>query len=351
MLFSLSGCKSKARFDSYGLRSIEIRMDPEDAGSLTAAATAHIDFPASVLIDGDEHRAMISAAGATSARSSRKSFNIKLKDGDYRGAKKFRISAAVEDQSMIRSLLALEVFSAAGVATSWAEPAFVHLNDRILGLYTAIERIDDDFFTNRGIDWERLYTAEGDADFGPTFEGRIDIAFTGKPEPANLSAMIALRRTLSIADENAFIDAVFRILDRENVVNYMAGAQIANHFDGFNKNLFYYQLTGSHLIRLAPWDFDLDWKDRSEIESWYLNHLFVRIGRIAPLRAEIQGRITTLLAGNASEAILRARISEWKAQMSEAYSHDPWLGRSGKSLDVEAEKLAQAVSERISRIR
>lgn len=326
-------------------------MDPEDMGGLYGGATAHISFPAKILIDGDERRASISATGATTARSPRKSFNLRLKDGDFRGAKEFRLAAVTGDTSMIRPLIATEVFASAGVATSWAEPAFVYLNERILGLYIALEKVDEDFFSNRGISWDRIFYAEGDADFGPTFEGRLEVAMSGKPKPANLSAMLALRRTLAIADEKEFTNAVFRILDRESVVNYMAAAQIVNHYDGFNKNLFYYQLTDSHLIQLAPWDFDLDLRpERSEIESWYLNHLFVRIGKIAPVRAEIQGKISTLLSGNASEAILRARISEWKTRMSDAYAHDPWLGRSGKSIEVEAARLTQALNERITRI-
>lgn len=325
-------------------------MNPEDVGDLYASAPRHISFPAKVFIDGEMRRAVISARGVTTVHSPRKSFNVKLEEGDFHGAKEFRLSASPDDSSLLRTLMAVEVFSEAGVTTSWAEPAYVYLNERVLGLYIVLELVDDDFFSRRGIDWERLYSALGDADFGPTFESRVEIAVSGKPKPANIYAMLALRRTLEISDDGEFTAAIFRILDRGDVVNYMAAAQITDHFDGFNKNLFYYQLADSHLMRLAPWDYDLDWQNRSEVESWHLNYLFTRIGKSVTVRAEIQGRISTLLSGNLSEASLISRIAYWKGRIAEAYTHDPWLGGNGKSLNSEASALEQAVSARISRI-
>jgi spore coat protein H len=349
---SLSGCKAKQRYDSYGLRSVEIRMEPEAAGGLYASAYDHVEYPAKVLIDGEEHDAVVSAAGSSTVRSPRKSFNVRLVDGDFRGAEEFRLAGLVSDLTKIRPLLALEVFAAAGSPASWAEPAFVYLNDRVLGLYVAIERVDADYFRNRAIPLERYISAEGDADFKPGFEGRIDSAFSGRPKPANLEVMIALYRTLAITDDAEFETAVFRILERSSVVNYMAGAKVLNHFDGFNKNLFYYEVTGSPLLHLAPWDFDLIWAlDRSGVPTpWYLNRLFARIGALTSVSAEIDGKVSTLVGGPLSRATVFSRIEYWKSRITEAYAHDPFLGKSGKLIDEEMTKLTQAVDRWYDRI-
>lgn len=341
-----SGCTTKARYESYGLRSVEIRMDDEDVGGLYGGAAAHVDFPATVVIDGEEFRARVKGAGATSVRNPRKSLTLTLNEGSFRDAKKIRLAAAVGDRSMIRPLLGFEALVNAGIPTPWAEPVFVHLNERILGLYIAVETIEDEFFESRGIAWERVFEAKGDADFGKSFEGRLGVAFDSKPNPNDPSAMLALLRTLDIADDAAFTAAIFRVLDRSAVVNYMAANQVINNFDGFNKNLFYIQDPETHLMRLAPWDLDLSWPGRTG-DAWNLNVLFSRIGRIIPLRTEIDARITTLLAGPLAKSVLLARLEAFKTQIASAYDHDPWLGRGGRSLDEEAAALAQLVSDRI----
>jgi spore coat protein H len=342
---SLSGCKAKQRYDSHGLRSIEIRMESEAAGGLYASAYDHVEYPAEVLIDGEEYDAVVSAAGSSTVRSPRKSFNVKLADGDFRGSEEFRLAGLVSDLTKVRPLIALEVFAAAGAPASWAEPAFVYLNDRVLGLYIAIERVDKDYFRNREIPLVRYISAEGDADFKPGFEGRIDSAFSGRPKPANLEVMVALYRTLAIPNDKEFESAVFRILDRTSVINYMVGTKILNHFDGFNKNLFYFEVAGSPLLHLAPWDFDLIWAiDRTGVPApWYLNRLFSRMAALPSVSTEIDGKVAILVADSLSESAILSRVEFWKTRMAEAYAHDPFLGKSGKSIDEEVAKLIRAI--------
>jgi len=325
-------------------------MDDEDIGALYNSAPAHVEYPAEVVIDGTPYRAGIQAAGATTVLNPRKSFTLKLKgDALYRGTKEIRLAAAVGDRSMIRPLLSFEMFASAGVPASWAEHAFVHLNERILGVYIAIESVEDEYFTNRGIAWSRIFSAKGDADFGKSFEGRLDRAFDSKPKPANLATMISVLRTLDFADDTEFAAGLFRIFDRTSVVNYMAAAQVINHFDGFNKNLFYYQTPVSNRLHLVPWDLDLTWPTRNE-DAWNQNVLFTRIGRISSLRSEIDARITALIAGPFAKATLLARITAIKTGIRDGFEHDPWLGRAGISLDERAAELADRLSERVDNL-
>ncbi len=345
-----TGCKTRANFDSHGLKKLEIRMKPEYVGALYGSATAGEEYPATLFIDGEEHEIKISAAGNSSIRAPKKSFNLKLKDGRYRGAQEFRLTTAINDRSLMRPLLSLEVFRAAGLPASWAEPCFAYLNDTVLGLYLAIEKVDADFYQNRDILWDRTYEAKGNADFGPTFEARIDVAIASRPKPEDPTAMIAIVRTMAVADDDAFMSALFRILDRESVIDYMAASQLAARWDGFNKNLFYYRNPHSGRIFLVPWDFDLDWGPDWALapEAWSLNRLYSRLGKIPSFRAEVDQRLDELLAGDASEAILTAKLGEWKTLIADGFAHDPWLGRAGLSLEAEFVRLETIVRNRIA---
>lgn len=345
-----TGCSTKANFESHGLKKFEIRMKPEFVGALYGGATAGEEYPATLFVDGEEHEIKISAAGNSSIRSPKKSFNLKLRDGKYRGAKEFRISTAINDRSLMRPLLSIEVFKAAGLPTSWAEPCFAYLNDTVLGLYLAIELVDSDFYKKRDLLWDRTYEAKGNADFGPTFEARIDSAISSRPKPEDPTAMIAVVRTMAVADDDAFMAALFRILDRDSVIAYMAASQLAARWDGFNKNLYYYRNPNSGRIFLVPWDFDLDWGPDWALapEAWALNRLYTRLGKIPSFRAEVDAKLDALLAGDASEMNLTTLLATWKSQIAEAYANDPWLGRAGHSLDDEFTRLEAVVRNRIA---
>lgn len=360
----LSSCSAKQKFDGHGLRAIEIRVKEDLVDEVWSGAMRKIDIPGHVWIDGQKHAMRLEAAGATSIRASKKSWDLKFQDdagiqwqgqGQSQGkrAREVRLSSMVADPTFLRSLLALEVFRAAGSMTSSAEPVFLHLNDRKLGLYILVEKIDEDFLLNRALELRRIFIAQGGADFSPSMATQIEQFYSTKPKPSQLEMILALGRTLSITDDAAFETEVFRYLDRSATISYLAGARVTNHWDGFNKNLHLIQTKDSPLLRPLPWDLDQAWRTdlSNATDPWALNLLFSRVASLPSVRAEWSAKVVTLLAGEAAPAALRARAEFWKARISEAYAVDPVLGLQGRSLDSETEQLLGEIAAWIEQIK
>lgn len=347
------GCGERPRFSDHGLKKIEIRMDSERVGEVFGGARRRIEVPGHAWIDGETRRVTLEAAGATSIQAPKKSWDLKFQDGEWNGSSEVRLSAMTADPSLLRALVAAEVFRAAGVYTPEIEPVYIFLNETPLGLYLLIEKIRSDFFKKRGEALRRLYTAEGDSGFTPGTIPRIERYFSTKPSPSDFEPMIALAQTVLIEELGTFEGEVFKHIDRSSVVNYMAAAQIVNHWDGFNKNLHYIQTEKSFAFLLAAWDLDQVWRSdlTSSLTPWDGNLLFSRLMMIPSVKDAIEAKVSELLQGAASESNLEERVNHWKDVIRQGYESDPTLGRSGRVLDEKADSLMGDIRGRLAQLR
>ena len=327
-------------------------MESEDVGELFRSATQKIEYPAKVLIDGATHTVMLQAAGDSTIREPKKSFNMIYEDGQtYQNADEVRLGTTIRDTSMLRTLLSVEVFKQAGTQASHVEPAFFYINDTLMGLYFLIERVNGSFFKNHKLHSERYYSMQANADFSPSMALRIEDAFSGSPKPANLEAMRLLAQIATVPSDIDFENQVFAVLDRESVIRYMTGSLLINHYDGFIKNMFLYQATGHSLLQLVAWDFDSDWVAREPaLAPWDTSILFNRIANLPTIHTAVFTRAKALIAGTASYAALNTKLDAWKAQIREAYEHDPILGQMGHKIDDEEASLLSIIQDRYTQI-
>lgn len=350
---ALAACDDEPRFPGHGLRSFEIRMSEDYAGEMLGGASQHIEYPATVWVDGKSHPALVSAAGATSIQETKKSFNVEFQDGyAINGSSDVRLATTIKDRSMLRSLIGYEVFRATGLEVPRAEPVFVYLNSLVMGLYIETEKINEDFFVARGMRIDRMFSSDGEADFASDFGSRLAVCMKVEFGPDDLEPILEITRVQTIGDETEFEREIFRRIDRESLVRYLTGARLLNHWDGFNKNVYWYALADDPVLRFAPWDLDnilvLGWN--ADPEVWAKNHLFLRLGRLPSVAAEVDARVAALLAGDASAARLRARANEWAARIADAYAADPFLGGGRYDFDERLTDLGQEIDAWESRL-
>lgn len=348
-----SACEDKARFPDHGLKSVEIRMDDAHLGEMLGGGGQHIKYPGTVWIDGRSHPAKISAAGATSIQETKKSFNVKFLDGfTIDGSDDIRLATTIKDRTMIRTLLGFEVFAAAGLPSSRVEPVFVYLNSLVMGLYIRTEKVNEDYFRARGHTIDRMYSSDGEADFAPDFGSRLRVTMQIEAGPDDYEPILAVAKTIEIADDSRFETEVFRRIDRDSLVRYLAAARILNHWDGFNKNLYWYSREGDPRLRFAPWDLDnifiLGWNSNPDV--WSPNHLFRRLGNLPSVRSEVDTLVDELLAGPVSKAHLLARVEEWRAKLAGAYAHDPFLGAGRFDFVEQVTDLSQEIDVWLDRL-
>lgn len=352
-LAAVASCgKEREEPPGFGLRVVELEVDPEHMGDMVAGEQAKLEVPGRAFLGGGEYQVRIRPAGKSTLTMPKKNYEIDFSGERFEGTRELRLNATTSDPSMLRSPLSLQVFQAAGLPTSNWEFVAVYLNRLYLGLYLRIEKVDEEFLSRRRIPWARIYEAEDGADFEADMPARLRSAFSGQPEPQNLERMLELGRIVTLASPEEFEQRVFEVLDRGAVVRYLAASQLTNHYDGFNKNLFYVEQAGSGRLEMVPWDFDLDWRrDLSpELDVAHRNRLWSRIHNLSSVRAEVSSAVAGLAAGKASLERLGGSLSDWKSRIRAAWEADPFLGGAGQSLDEATVELRRAIEQRYSQV-
>lgn len=337
---------------SFGLRLFEILVDSESAGELVSGEGRKLEVPATVLVDGEEHKASVRHAGVSGISQPKKSFELDFGSSGFEGSRKLRLAANAGDPSQLRAPLSMDIFLLAGLPSPQWEFVSVYLNKRFLGLYLRMEKVDEDFFRFRNIPWVRRFQAEDGADFQPDMPARIGDAFTVKPKGEGVEKMAELGRIAAIEDDEEFLRRIFSRLRRESALAYLTAAQLTNHFDGFNKNLHYVERSDNGLMEVVPWDFDLDWRyDLSpDLEAAHRNRLWSRLSHSPEVKAEVLKRVRELSQGKASMEWARARVAELAARIDKAWEMDPFLGGSGRSLEEGTQELLRAIDERYRQV-
>lgn len=327
-------------------------MKTEDVGELWAGAETHLKRPAKLRIDGEEYRVKVSAAGSSTIREAKKSLTIKFEDREFNGQREYRLATTIRDRSMIRSLIARDVFLTAGVPSPELEPVFVYLNDHVMGLYIGTEMINEQFFARRQIPVKQWYELkEMVRNGGSDPHTNEAYSFVAKPEP-NLELMIRVHRLLDTPGDAEFESRIFGMVDRESFVAYLAAGQILNHWDGFNKNVVYMRPLPAGKLRVAAWDFDFTWYPgfRLDPQPWRTNELWRRIGKLPSVSADYEARVTSFKAGPLALPVLQGKIAEWREKIRSAYNADPFLGGLGQDLDHQSQLLYDTIAAWYPRI-
>ncbi|MSU61251.1 MAG: hypothetical protein EXS31_02460 [Pedosphaera sp.] len=206
--------------------------------------------------------------GSTSQE--RPALNIDLahykKKNQFAGEMRFKLHNNNQDASQIKQALSYQVFAAAGVPSPRCNFARVKINGHDLGVYSHIDRIDDEFLDRHfGSHGGSLYEA-AISDFRPgwieTFQKKNENGQNGKAE---LTAVVeALQST-----DAELLERLDKVLDMDAFMSFWAVESLINHWDGFaghQNNAFVYHDPKTKKLRFIPWGPDSTFGD---------HHLFV----------------------------------------------------------------------------
>lgn len=329
-----SACSDFQSADAYGLRLVELRLTSEALAELEHGSYTETPVPCRVEIDGSAHRCQIAVAGATTRDDLKKNYDLELR-GEYAGRRRHRLSALSGDPSGLRALLAIASFRLAGLDVPSAEPVSVWLNHEYLGLYLVLEPIDTDFFVQRGDRVRALYKAR---DLLATLEStaNVEAAFAARLSGANHSDLRTLIENLNLAARGQ-PNHLEELVDRQNVLSYMAGAQFINHWDGIVNNYYLARSAQQPKFSILAWDLDQTFEGTLDPGAGELfePNLLMRF-----LYADARARYFEEL-WRFDRIVTPERfgelVDEFEATIDEAYQHDPFL--RDESLHEQAEAL------------
>ena len=146
------------------------------------------------------------------------------------------------DPSGLRAMLGFWVFAQAGIDAPAIDPVVLYFNDRFLGLYFNIEKVDEQFFERRGVDrGTTLKAILGNADFSAKTLSAPNMAFEFPLEKSSFTPVIRLCEIIQKAgDAKEKAAELGAIVDVNQLLDYLAAAVVMKHFDGFANNYYLY---------------------------------------------------------------------------------------------------------------
>jgi len=243
------------------LKGMDImRMTAEEENLINFFNNKFTDYAFPVLIHyrGEKVRASAEALGAGSRYFPQKSFVVRT-DGDLiEGLYEFNLSSQIYDRTMMKTALASYLYSSAGFPVFFSKDIFLTINNENYGVYTFIERVDEEFFRKRNISLFELYKVQFDSKFTFTRLNNVQENFDKDfpDDDGNFRFLEEFINAIDQSDTGRIFEEIGKHLDIENYLMYHAVSSVRNDPDSFTNNFFLYKASADAPFRVIPWDFD-----------------------------------------------------------------------------------------------
>jgi hypothetical protein len=261
-------------FDPEHLVEISIELAPADWAELRGQTrtfasvlegdclggprpTPFTTYPGAITIDGTrlDNVGIKKKGFFGSLHPTRPSLKIKIDEYDpdkhYLGLERLTLNNSNQDDSYLRTCLAYQAFTAAGIVAPRCNFARVTVNGELLGIYVDVESIDKRMIK------KRYANGNGNLYEGSLSDFRTEWVNTFEPKGGGDRADIQpIVTTLETATDGALVDALDADLDVDQFRTYWAMEMIVNHWDGYsnNKNNFFiYNDPTAGRFQFIPW--------------------------------------------------------------------------------------------------
>jgi len=261
-------------FDIRVLHETRIEMAPDDWQALRDNFRTNQYYAANVSFDGELVEQVGVRSRGKGSRSDTKpglrlDFNRFAKGRDFHGMKSAVLDNEVQDTSVLREVLAYDVFQAMGIAAPQVAYARVTVNGEYWGVYAQTEDVRKSFLLERfGEDTGNLFSYEWGGAYDLSWRGEDEVQYVPVPfEPQtnedslDSTELIDFIRAVNEAPEASFVAEISNYLDIEKFLTYLAVENAIAESDGFlgdqgMNNYYLYQRDGGSRFEVIPWDKD-----------------------------------------------------------------------------------------------
>jgi uncharacterized protein (TIGR03437 family) len=342
-----AGQTSAPLFDDRKVHDIWLNIDPVAWQTLRDNYLLDTYYPAQFAWEGHVANKIGIRSRGSGSRSPEKpnlllAFNRYDTNQQILGLTSVILKANNQDASLIREMVAMQLFRRMGLPAPREAPARLYINGEFFGAYTLVEVVDEAFLRrNFGEDAGYLYDWEENRTDGYHFEylgedpaSYSPLMWTPKnhktdPDPATIEAMV---RAINFSSDAGFEREVSKYIDLKQFMTYIATENFIGEWDGmlgmvFGMNNFYtYRFAGTTLFQFLAWDKDntFDWERHPIFEGVGQNVLARRAMQVPALRdAYLQALVKAAgLAGGAGGWMER-EIERYYALVGDMARMDP----------------------------
>jgi len=279
----------------------------------------------------------IEAQGAGSRYYNKWSYHVKLKNGNrIKNLAEFNLSAQNFDKTMMSTLLASHLYKRAGFPVFESNHVFVNLNGKSYGLYLLIEKVDENFFSQRNMSIYELIKLGFDSKFTFSDEYNTQFYFDKEiPEDNNYNSLNEFIHALDTARIEILEESLKPYLDVRNYLDYHAMTFIINNIDAFSNNFFLYRKKANKPFEIIPWDFDKAFTKNQSIGLFEGNEIIKKLILNIDLKDYYLRRIEFFLENYFTEEELFPIIDVAAERIKDGYNLDPYLGGLGNDFSTE----------------
>lgn len=254
----------------------------------------------------------------------------------------YNYSAQSADTSLSRYTLASYFYAKLDFIQPEVQYTNLFFNKRWLGLYIKLENINEPFFNTRNLIISDTYKLNAHGLFSLK-EGRLPATIFDKKLPNNDYNYSKIKELILILDkassnstsidknddddddnnyceeneenddsnDNECCDEDYgknelcytnldtlklsKILDIENVINYIAVTKVINNYDGITNNLYIYFNPNIQKFQIIPWDLDHTFEGSPNLNKIFENNLFEQIEKVKPWEKRINNKIIQII--------------------------------------------------------
>ncbi len=338
----------------------------------------HETVPATFTYESTSYDVQVRFRGGTVRYLPKKSWKIDFPAATpFQGQRELNLNAEYTDKSLMREILAYDLFKLANLPAPTTQFARLELNGQYMGLFLQVEQIDKRFLHRIGWDPNaNLYKATYGGNFGWRGEDAAESYVKKTNEEDSHDDIMALLWLLHITSDADFPAAITSVMDIGRYLDWYTVQIVIGNYEWLEKNYYLYYprppsipLAGGAGWRFLPWDLDLtlghNWgingildhditwdnpidsgtKDSPKADGVW-NQLITRILNVEEFRFAYCRRLQAMLNDEFTEATLFPRIDTYYHYITPYAETDPHKWGSNEEFHAGPDELKTYIIQR-----
>ncbi len=352
----------------------QLTIAPSDLAWLYAVCTWSDETrPAVFTYQGVSYDVQMRCRGGTVRYWPKKSWKIDFPAvAPFQGQRELNLNAEYTDKSLLREMLAYDLFARAGLSASRANFARLEINGQYMGVFVQVEQVDQRFLDRIGWDPNgNLYKGNyGNFEISSNYPG----VYLKKTNTEDSHAdVIALVEMINSTPETDFPAAIAAVMDIGQYLDWFTVQILLGNFEWLEKNYYLYHDFGADYWAFTPWDLDLllghnwHWGDDSTLDldiswdnpidsgAWWSkkadgkwNKLITEVLRNDEFKFAYCRRLWEMMNDEFSETAMFPRIDTFYNQIIPYAEADPYKWGSNDDFHYGPTELKTYVTNRIA---
>lgn len=237
-----------------------LTIDPAHLAWLYANFRTYETVPAIFTSEDTGYEVEVRFRGDTARYHRKKSWKVRFPAATpFQGQRELNLNAEFPDRSLLREMLAYDLFHRVGLPASRAEFVRLEINGEYRGVYVQVEQVDQRFLERIGWDPNgNLYKGDYGSNFDWTGENTTSYVKKTNKEDSNAD-LIDLLRVINFTSDAAFPAALASRMDVGRYLDWYAVQIALGNYELVEKNYYLYHDLREDWWAFLPWDLDLTW--------------------------------------------------------------------------------------------